>query len=606
LQNEFGIQRKVIVIERGVRCLNRPGGELTGQPLRFFWPYFVFETWPAQGEPRYYRVGTTPRKESILGWVPAAVAAPWDTRVGKRYVPNYPLLVYRDKQALIDLLEKASTREEPIARAAGTGPQAWMPWPVAASEQVTVRGKVHELVQIQFLAEYRAGADLARPDRAPGSAGPSYSDAEVERIKSGVKMLDVVFVVDNTLSTTPYLVAIRETIKAIAQRLHELPFRPNLCCGLVLYRDYVTAIMFHDDAGRPTVTKCFPMQTDLAAFLRTVEPLQCATDGSEDLPEAVYDGVLAGLNEPWRGDGLSNRVVILIGDNSAHPPGHAKNPHNITPEALIQLARGRDRNVKVFGVCINGEGGAEEQRLHRAQWEQLARGTAGECYTLDDNPAEVADRIVGCLRPLLEKQTAVVHDRFRTVEMLQQGKTREEILAETDMDVRKLVDVMEFLQGAGVDVDRIGPGVPTFASGWCLNEVRGRPVLDTEVYLARSELDLLLGELNVLCSRLSPDFGRQLLERGLGARIHPASFFSEPRPESMDVYFLKQGVPCPNGILKFTQQEIEHMSEQDRALLRERVARQVVPQLTNARNDDRSFTWLNDVEFGWIKESLLP
>ena len=48
------------------------------------------------------------------------------------------------------------------------------------------------------------------------------------------------------------------------------------------------------------------------------------------------------------------------------------------------------------------------------------------------------------------------------------------------------------------------------------------------------------------------------------------------------------------------------MPEEQRAVLREKIARQVVPQLTNARNNNQYFTWLNDLEFGWIPESLLP
>jgi len=166
---------------------------------------------------------------------------------------------------------------------------------------------------------------------------------------------------------------------------------------------------------------------------------------------------------------------------------------------------------------------------------------------------------------------------------------------------------MEVLDGAGVDLARLRPGVPAFATGWCLSEADGVPLLGKEVFVARSELDRLLSELNELCVHLAPDFAKQAFQAGMGGRLaNPMSFFTEYRPEPMDVFLMAKGIPCSQGVLRLTRTEIEHMTEEQRAVLRERIARQVVPQLTNARNNSQYFTYLNDLEFGWISESLLP
>jgi hypothetical protein len=94
------------------------------------------------------------------------------------------------------------------------------------------------------------------------------------------------------------------------------------------------------------------------------------------------------------------------------------------------------------------------------------------------------------------------------------------------------------------------PGVPTAASGWCLTDVNGEEVLETRVLTTRSELDLLLSELTELMRRTGPEFPKDLLVQATGARV---GFLTERRPESMDVYLMARGVPCPNGILALSQ-----------------------------------------------------
>lgn len=71
----------------------------------------------------------------------------------------------------------------------------------------------------------------------------------------------------------------------------------------------------------------------------------------------------------------TTRVVVLIGDNSAHEPGHPKNPRNISAEQLIRTARGL--GVRLFGLCVQGGGDADERRRHEQQWRTLAEGTNG-------------------------------------------------------------------------------------------------------------------------------------------------------------------------------------------------------------------------------------
>lgn len=603
LVNQHGIRRKVIVSQRNVRTRATPGGPEIGPELLYFRPYYVFAVRPETGPIEDVRVGLTPRRDSILGWIPASAATFWDHRIAVRYRRETsrrlpPLTIYRDKSAVVELATTGNTSADPLARAAytGTDTPAYMPWPVVDVDRVEVSGGIVEILQLAFLAEHRVGGSLTE-------AGPpdteQYSVEEFHRITKDVRTLDVVFVMDTTRSTDPHIEAMKQTVINLSQRLGALEFRPDLALGLTQFRDYVPGLMFKVN-GRDSVTASLPLQPDLAAFIRAVRPIQAATVCSRDWPEAVYDGVWDALTQTaWRGDRLSARILILIGDNSANPPGSRGNPRNITPDQI--MTRARANGVTLFALAVEGGGDANERKLHRDQFETLARGTGGQCYSLD---ARVADRLVSTIEAILKTETATVGTRAMVVEALREGKSNEQIMAERSMDIRQFTEVMEFLDRGGVDGERLR-GVPTFGTGWALGEFRGVPLIHKEVYCARSELDMLLAELNLLALHLSPAFSQGLAAAALGGRIHPGSFFAQREPGPMDLHLMKQGIPVTKGILSLTRQQIEHMPEEERARRRENLVRTTIPRLLNARNSDR-FVYSDDLEFGFVDEELLP
>ena len=351
-----------------------------------------------------------------------------------------PLLVYESYTACEELIKTGATSAKPIARSSAAGRRAWMPWPIAETRTFTFNGKSHEILRLQFLGINKGNFEPAAP--SPGEAQAVYSEGEVADIKGNVRRLDLVFVIDTTLSMTPAIASTIAAVELICQQLHDLPFQPDLNFGLVEYRDFVNAIMFKK-GGKLSPVKVYPLQGDLNAFLATIRQLKATTDSSEDWPEAVFDGVRAALQQTaWRGDRLSARAIILIGDNSGHEPGHPKNPDNISAEDLVNLARDRQTNVKLFSLCIEGDGGEEEQALHKAQFTKLAEGTGGKCYSFRE-----AVKVVDKIRAILESETATVHKRSIVVDALASGKTPEEIVAERQASATEVTEVMEFWKG---------------------------------------------------------------------------------------------------------------------------------------------------------------
>jgi len=608
--NEHGFRVKVLPTEPGVRCLDAaPAGVLTGPALKHFQPYFVFDVWPADGAPEYYRVGATPRPVSILGWAPAAALARWDSRVGVRYARRAgqrvpPLFVYAEKAPLVEILETGSTEVPPLARATLEAERTLMPWPVAETDQVTADGRVYELVRINFLAEVREGADLAEEDGAGAADGDElYSVAERQTILGNVRKLDLVFCVDNTNSTGPFLDSIRKAVRDIARELATHQYRPDLNMGLVLYRDYVDGLMF-EESGRDSVVKSFALEGDHEAFLGKIEHLREPSVTSDGYEEAGFDGLFAAVTgTAWRGDELSTRVVVLIGDNSFHEPGSERNPGDIGVAAIRREAEAR--RVKIFTLNIDGAGGREEQHRHLEQFEAIAAACSGACFQIAD-----ASLVARQVLEVSGTQLAEVEERARVTSYFADGKSAEQIVAEHELDVRQVTEVMEFLEGAGIDVERLGAGHPTFATGWALLEVRGAEVLEREVYVARNELDILLSALNQLRSVLSGStrFGHAAGQLSFLAHADPlADYFSGQAAEELDVFLMAKGIPVGrNSVLRLSSTNVEHMSEESRRGLHDRIARWCIPSLTNVLNDDAVWTHRDVHEFGWVAEALLP
>jgi len=267
--NEHNIPCKVVIAARGMRAAAEPGGKADGTEVKFYHPYYVFDFHPTPDAPTHVRVGTTTRRESVVGWVPVGKTAAerWDTRVGVVYASQIPLLVYADKQSAAELAATGRTSAEPISRAAPQSPAPWMPWPVAEEAEVNVGGQSVRVLKILFLAELPIGANLAdRPSDVPGGNPNRLPEAQIAAIRAGVRKLDCVLVVDNTASTGPFLAGIKDAVKGIAAQLASTAGEGcDIAFSVVLYRDYVDGLYFEAN-GEKSVTRTFPLTTDHAVY----------------------------------------------------------------------------------------------------------------------------------------------------------------------------------------------------------------------------------------------------------------------------------------------------------------------------------------------------
>ncbi|RYF14987.1 MAG: VWA domain-containing protein [Comamonadaceae bacterium] len=148
--------------------------------------------------------------------------------------------------------------------------------------------------------------------------------------------LDLVFLVDATGSMGDEIDKLKASLRAITAEVASLPSRPDICLGLVAYRD----------RGDAFLLRSHDFTNDVGAFLeQALYPLQAG--GGGDYPEAMNEALHETVHQlSWRGDGAT-RLVILLADAPPHLDYGA--PH-YDEDMLAALGKG----IKLFGVGASG------------------------------------------------------------------------------------------------------------------------------------------------------------------------------------------------------------------------------------------------------------
>jgi Mg-chelatase subunit ChlD len=175
-----------------------------------------------------------------------------------------------------------------------------------------------------------AYAQLARGQR---SSVEVRLDAEAAPPRA---RLDLVFLIDATGSMGDEIDKLKASLRSIVADVARLPSRPDLCLGLVAYRD----------RGDAFVLRSHDFTHDVGGFLRdALVPLRAA--GGGDYPEAMNEALHETVHAmTWRGDGAT-RMVILLADAPPHLDYGA--PH-YDDAMLAALGKG----IKVFSVGASG------------------------------------------------------------------------------------------------------------------------------------------------------------------------------------------------------------------------------------------------------------
>jgi len=118
--------------------------------------------------------------------------------------------------------------------------------------------------------------------------------------------LDLVFLVDATGSMGDEIDKLKSSLRSITAEVSRLPSNPDLCLGLVAYRD----------RGDAFFVRSHDLTNDVNAFQGVLNALQAAAggDGPEAMNEALHEAV---HRISWRG-AQSTRLLLLLADAPPH------------------------------------------------------------------------------------------------------------------------------------------------------------------------------------------------------------------------------------------------------------------------------------------------
>jgi Mg-chelatase subunit ChlD len=179
--------------------------------------------------------------------------------------------------------------------------------------------------------------------------------------------LDLVFLIDATGSMADEIDKLKATLHSIAADVARLPSQPDLCFGLVAYRDKTDAF----------VLRSHNFTNDLGAFQGVLNNLHAA--GGGDYPEAMNEALNATVHSlSWRGAGAT-RLVVLLADA---PPHLDYGGPQYDDDMVAALGKG----IKIFSV---GASGLDKQGEYIQR--QIAQYTGGRfvflTYAQANNPA---------------------------------------------------------------------------------------------------------------------------------------------------------------------------------------------------------------------------
>ncbi len=164
--------------------------------------------------------------------------------------------------------------------------------------------------------------------------------------------LDLVFLIDATGSMGDEIAKLKHSMRAMAQQIAQLPGQPDICWGLVAYRD----------RGDAFLTRTHDFTDDLGAFQQVLARVQAG--GGGDKPEALNEAlheVVHGL--AWRTDAA--RLVVLVADAAPHLDYGG-------PQYDIDMQAALAKGIKLFAVGASGLE-PEGEYIYR----QIAQYTAG-------------------------------------------------------------------------------------------------------------------------------------------------------------------------------------------------------------------------------------
>jgi hypothetical protein len=218
--------------------------------------------------------------------------------------------------------------------------------PVAPQAGKLTAGVWDDNLNYDFFAKY-----LAQSKGMPGLSifGQADRDAAHQRAIAAATAkteLDITLLLDTTSSMGDELSFLQTEFQAIAATLQAKFPQVTPRFGLVLYRD-------HQDEY---LTRPFPFTSDLSVFTANLGAQ--SANGGGDIPEAVPEGLEAGVGLGWRTTSDVARLMFWVAD----APQHAGEEQKVNAAAVAAQQKG----IKIYPVASSGVDASAELSMRSA------------------------------------------------------------------------------------------------------------------------------------------------------------------------------------------------------------------------------------------------
>jgi len=288
---------------------------------------------------------------------------------------------------------------------------------------------------------------------------------------------DLVLAVDATLSMQqwfrPTTEALQTFIKAIQRDMGHGELPTPFRVGLLFYRDRKIA----RDCDIDFLTRWGSDLTDnIGSVIEALANAKKATCSSDEVPEAVYDGLIRAIEDPKWSDGHF-KVILLVGDAPPHPKTRVeKNPLGLTVEDILE--RSEARNIRFLTFKIGLDQTTEFEALAHAG----AARTQGRFRAIEPDPARYQQALLGALEEewgLLTKANQVYRAGI--------GGTR---LADDPALARSFnIEASDLpIIVANLPPDPTGKVAPPFVEGWVPKNIERQLAVGEYIFMSKTDV----------------------------------------------------------------------------------------------------------------------
>jgi uncharacterized protein YdbL (DUF1318 family) len=466
-----------------------------------FTVYYVYNQ-----QPGWYQVGKT-KSGGAFGWIKEKDAILWKQNLVMEFTHpanRMPVMFFKGKDDLKRIaLEKSPARgtEAEALFSQITSKNIPDPFPIAAMEPnraTDSRTTFYMLPITDYEAVQIDGRDgrllkvaAATKDRKNQSLAASVQPATTSAAAK-TALLDVVFVMDCTSSMKPLVDGTMQAIRGLVSKLSSDPDTNSaMNLGFWGYRDSAP----DQDFGGSPVKNFTPTLQPAGQFLQTLSGVEVSSNSAGDYAEDVFGGVKAAMTETkWRPNSI--RVVILVGDASAHPPGHAKNSSKMGDSQLRAMADQQNIYFASFYIERASPLASPDRQVADPQFRKLAKNRDGlENYNLIQERGGMSSfsAKMGSLANILSSQISAVHKGTFTPTAPTSAPASGETPEETGARMAKNMFSGAFVDWLARQKDTAMPPSGD-VEAWVVDRDLKDPAMqpmDVKVMLQKNELDAL-------------------------------------------------------------------------------------------------------------------